>query len=74
MRILLFALLAVLAFPLTVATIGLINAGHPRYYLLMAIALLLLIAELAGRAMMRTVGGGALRSGHRGHARWRAGQ
>jgi hypothetical protein len=60
-----FYWLAVIAFPLTVASLHMMNVGHPRYYLLVAVALLLLMGE-ALATLVRAggwkaiVGGGAL--------------
>ncbi|MBA2918471.1 hypothetical protein GON01_05725 [Sphingomonas sp. MAH-20] len=50
-----FYWLAVIAFPLTVAALHMMNVGHPRYYLLVAVALLLLLGE-AVAAMVRAGG------------------
>jgi hypothetical protein len=41
-----FHRLAILAFPLTLAALQAGNVGHPRYYLLAGVSLLLLVAEL----------------------------
>jgi hypothetical protein len=60
-----FYWLAVIVFPLTVAALHMMNVGHPRYYLLVAVALLLLLGE-ALAALVRAggwkalVGGGTL--------------
>jgi uncharacterized membrane protein len=43
--------LAIIAFPLMLAVLQSGNPGYPRYYLLSAIALLLLIGEVIGRAL-----------------------
>lgn len=48
--------LAVIAFPLAVAALHTVNAGHPRYYLLVGLALLLLLGE-ALVALLRAGGG-----------------
>lgn len=50
-----FYRLAILAFPATLAVLHLGNPGHPRYYLVVSIALLLMIAELLAAALV--VGG-----------------
>lgn len=54
-----FYALAVVAFPLTVAALNLMNAGHARYYLLSGVALLLLGGELVA-ALLRAGGWKAL--------------
>ena len=46
-----FYWLAIVAFPLTVAALHTMNAGHGRYYLLAGLALLLLIGEAAAAAI-----------------------
>lgn len=46
-----FYWLAIVAFPLTVAALQTMNAGHGRYYLLAGLALLLLIGEAAAAAI-----------------------
>lgn len=46
-----FYALAVVGFPLAVALLNLMNAGHARYYLLVGVALLLLLGEALGAAM-----------------------
>lgn len=46
-----FIVLATLAFPATVALLRLGNSQFPRYYLLAAVALLLTLARVGGRAM-----------------------
>lgn len=46
-----FSCLAILAFPLVLGVLHPINAGHPRYYLLAGVALLLLIARLAAHGL-----------------------
>ncbi|HEV2568852.1 hypothetical protein [Sphingomonas sp.] len=50
-----FYWLALVAFPLTVAALHTMNAGHARYYLLAGLALLLLLGE-ALAALIRTTG------------------
>ena len=50
-----FYWLAIIAFPLTVAALQMMNAGHPRYYLIAGLALLLLIGETVG-ALIRAGG------------------
>ncbi|MBS0502940.1 MAG: hypothetical protein JSS55_03880 [Proteobacteria bacterium] len=50
-----FYWLAVIAFPLAVAVLHTMNAGHPRYYLLAGLALLLLLGETLV-AMLRAGG------------------
>lgn len=50
-----FHALAILAFPLAVALLQLPNSGFPRYYLLVALGLLLLTAELAAHGV--SIGG-----------------
>lgn len=50
-----FYWLAIIAFPLSVAALNLINAGHPRYYLLAGLALLLLMGEMLA-ALIRAGG------------------
>ncbi len=57
-----FYWLAIIAFPLTVATLQTMNAGHGRYYLLAGLALLLLIGEAAAAAI-RSGGWKALGAG-----------
>jgi len=52
---LLFYRLAIIAFPVTLAALQLGNPGHPRYYLVVAIALLLMIGELLAAGLV--VGG-----------------
>lgn len=59
---LVFYWLAIVAFPLTVAALHMVNVGHPRYYLLVAIAMLLLIGEAAGH-MIRAGRGRAVAAG-----------
>jgi hypothetical protein len=49
-----FYWLAVAAFPVTLALLHAGNPGHPRYYLLASVALLLLIAEATGTMLART--------------------
>lgn len=46
-----FYWLAIIAFPLTVAVLQTMNAGHGRYYLLAGLALLLLVGEAAAAAI-----------------------
>jgi hypothetical protein len=48
-----FYVLAILAYPLAVASLQLGNSGFPRYYLLCAVALLLLAAEALGLLLAR---------------------
>ena len=48
-----FYRLAIVAFPVALALLQVGNTGHPRYYLVAVIALLLLIAETAGNATVR---------------------
>ncbi|SDA29099.1 glycosyltransferase family 39 protein [Sphingomonas sp. NFR15] len=48
-----FYRLAIVAFPVTLAVLHAGNPGHPRYYLVAAIGLLLLLAELIGSAIGR---------------------
>ena len=48
-----FYRLAIVAFPLTLAILHAGNPGHPRYYLVAAIALLLMIAEMTGAMIAR---------------------
>lgn len=48
-----FHWLAMFAFPVGLALIGAANAGHPRYYLIAGVALLLLIGEAIGHAWDR---------------------
>jgi uncharacterized membrane protein len=60
-----FYWLAIVAFPLTVAALQTMNAGHARYYLLAGLALLLLLGEtlgalIRGTGWKRMAGGGAL--------------
>ncbi|MEO5867704.1 MAG: hypothetical protein ABIS14_01115, partial [Sphingomonas sp.] len=45
--------LAIVAFPVTLAVLHAGNPGHPRYYLVASIALLLLIAEAIGTMLAR---------------------
>ncbi|MEO7679172.1 MAG: hypothetical protein ABIS14_00570, partial [Sphingomonas sp.] len=45
--------LAIVAFPVTLAVLHAGNPGHPRYYLVASIALLLLIAEAIGTMLTR---------------------
>ncbi|NNM76747.1 hypothetical protein HJG53_07530 [Sphingomonas sp. ID1715] len=57
--------LAIVAFPLTVAALHTMNAGHARYYLLAGLALLLLLGEtlaalIRASGWKRIAGGGAL--------------
>ncbi|SEN20498.1 hypothetical protein SAMN05192583_2230 [Sphingomonas gellani] len=47
-------LLAMVGFPLSIAVLRSINPGHARYYLLVALALLLLLGEVVGRALSTT--------------------
>lgn len=46
-----FYALAIVAFPLTVALLNMMNAGHGRYYLLTGLALLLLLGEAIAAAI-----------------------
>jgi hypothetical protein len=46
-----FYALAIIVFPLTVALLNMMNAGHGRYYLLTGIALLLLLGEALAAAV-----------------------
>lgn len=60
-----FYWLALVAFPLTVAALHTMNAGHARYYLLAGLALLLLLGEalavlIRASGWRRAVGAGAL--------------
>ncbi|MGC6399258.1 hypothetical protein ACNI3Q_01610 [Sphingomonas sp. FW199] len=60
-----FYRLAILAFPAMLALLQSGNVGHPRYYLVAGIALLLMLGEMTGRAIAsggwrRTAGAGAL--------------
>ena len=60
-----FYWLAIVAFPLTVAALHTMNAGHARYYLLAGLALLLLLGEtlaelIRARGWKRVAGAGAL--------------
>ena len=48
-----FYWLAIVAFPLALVILQVGNTGHPRYYMLAAVALLLLIAESAGTAIAK---------------------
>ena len=48
-----FYRLAIVAFPVTLAVLHAGNPGHPRYYLVAAVALLLLLAEMAGLLIER---------------------
>ncbi|GHH20661.1 hypothetical protein E2E30_03365 [Sphingomonas sp. AAP5] len=48
-----FYTLAIAAFPVTLAILHAGNPGHPRYYLVAALALLLLIAEASGTMIAR---------------------
>lgn len=59
-RHLAFYRLAIVAFPVMLAVLHAGNPGHPRYYLLTAVALLLLIAETTGTMIAR---GGWQRAG-----------
>jgi hypothetical protein len=61
-RRLAFYWLAIIAFPLMVAALQTMNAGHGRYYLLAGIALLLLVGETAAAAI-RSGGWKALAAG-----------
>jgi hypothetical protein len=46
-----FYRLAIIAFPLTLALLHWGNVGHPRYYLVAGLALLLMLAEMIGTAI-----------------------
>ncbi|WP_242140048.1 hypothetical protein [Sphingomonas sp. TREG-RG-20F-R18-01] len=48
-----FYALAIVAFPMSLAILHVGNTGHPRYYMLAAIALLLLIAETTATGIAR---------------------
>ena len=48
-----FYRLAIAAFPATMVALRAGNPGHPRYYLLVALALLLMLGEMIGAALMR---------------------
>lgn len=48
-----FYRVAIVGFPLGLVALQVGNTGHPRYYMVAVIALLLLIAETAGNAIMR---------------------
>lgn len=48
-----FYVLAIAAFPVTLALLHAGNPGHPRYYLVAALALLLLLAEASGTMIAR---------------------
>lgn len=48
-----FYWLAIAAFPITLALLHAGNPGHPRYYLLASVALLLLLAEASGTMIAR---------------------
>lgn len=48
-----FYRLAIVAFPLTLAVLQAGNPGHPRYYLVASIALLLMLAEMTGTMIVR---------------------
>ena len=52
-RNLAFYRLAIVAFPLTLALLRAGNPGHPRYYMLAAVAVLLLLSELLGMMLGR---------------------
>lgn len=49
-----FYALAIAAFPVTLALLHAGNPGHPRYYLLASVALLLLLAEASGTMIARS--------------------
>lgn len=48
-----FYRLAIVAFPVTLAILHAGNSGHPRYYLLVSIAMLLLLSEMIGTMLAR---------------------
>ncbi len=48
-----FYRLAIVAFPVTLAILHAGNPGHPRYYLLVSVAVLLMLAEMTGTMLAR---------------------